>query len=100
MRREAAAIKRYEGNTGRVQYLPEAEAPPPPPPEMPPVFAAPPPPRRPGGFLPGLDPGQMLNAALRELETEDLLLLLILWLLYRESGDEELLLIMAAMFLL
>ena len=40
------------------------------------------------------------NATLRELETEDLLLLLILWLLYRESGDEELLLIMAAMFLL
>ena len=84
-----------------MQYLPEAEAPPPPPPELP-VFAAPPPPppRRPGGFLPGFDPGQMLNAALQELETEDLLMLLILWLLYRESGDEALLLIMAAMFLL
>ena len=41
--------------------------------------------------LPGLSDG---------LETEDLLLLLILYLLYRESGDTELLVIMGAMFLL
>ena len=33
-------------------------------------------------------------------ETEDLLLLLILYLLYRESGDEELLILLGAMFLL
>ena len=34
------------------------------------------------------------------LETEDLILLLILYLMYRESGDSELLMIMGAMFLL
>jgi len=37
---------------------------------------------------------------LSELETEDLLLILILYLMYRESGDKELLLIMGAMYLL
>lgn len=34
-----------------------------------------------------------------DLETEDLLLLLILYLLYRESGDKELLMTMGAMLL-
>ena len=34
------------------------------------------------------------------LETEDLILLLILYLLYRESGDNELLIMMGAMCLL
>lgn len=34
-----------------------------------------------------------------QLETEDLILLLILYLMYRESGDSELLMIMGAMFL-
>lgn len=34
------------------------------------------------------------------LETEDLLLLMIFYLLYRESGDEEFLIMMGAMFLL
>lgn len=34
-----------------------------------------------------------------ELETEDLLLILILYLMYRESGDKELLIIMGAMYL-
>ena len=33
-------------------------------------------------------------------ETEDILLILILWLLYKESGDEELLFTMIALFLL
>lgn len=35
-----------------------------------------------------------------ELETEDIMLLLILYLMYKESGDEELLMIMGGMFLL
>jgi len=34
-----------------------------------------------------------------QLETEDIILLLILYLMYRESGDSELLMIMGAMFL-
>lgn len=36
---------------------------------------------------------------LRALETEDLLLLAVLYLMYRESGDTELLIIMGAMLL-
>ena len=69
-----------------------------PPPAPPPIT---PPRGRPGpspGLLPGFDPARLLPG-LGGLETEDLLLLLVLWLLYRESGDLELLVIMAAMYL-
>ena len=41
-----------------------------------------------------------LPKKLGELETEDLLLILILYLMYRESGDRQLLIIMGAMYLL
>ena len=41
-----------------------------------------------------------LPQKLGDLETEDLLLILILYLMYRESGDKELLIIMGAMYLL
>ena len=44
--------------------------------------------------------GLLGKLKLQELESEDLLLLLILYFLYRESGDKELLLIMGAMYLL
>ena len=92
-------INRYEGNTGRFTRMPEPQDLPPPPPEpMPrPVRPAPgpmPPPP------PGPDLRRLLPGIGAELETEDLLLLLILYLLYRESGDQELLVIMGAMFLL
>ena len=90
-------INRYEGNTGRVVRLPEAQdlAPPPAPPPSPPTE------RRPGrGFFPGFaDLGRILPG-MQDFETEDLLLVLILYLLYRESGDEELRVILGAMFLL
>ncbi len=87
-------INRYEGNTGRGVRLPEARdlapAPPPPPPEKRPCRS----------FFPGFaDLGRILPG-MRDFETEDLLLVLILYLLYRESGDEELLVILGAMFLL
>ena len=88
-------INRYEGNTGRVVRVAEAgdQRPPPPfPPPAPPRF---PPPVRPSGP----DPLSRLFSGLGELESGDLLMLLVLWLLYRESGDQELLLIMAAAFL-
>ena len=89
-------INRYEGNTGRVTRLPEQhDLPPPPPPERRPPPAHPPP-----GPIPGLDLRRLLPGTAGELETEDLLLLLILYLMYRESGDQELLIIMGAMFLL
>lgn len=37
---------------------------------------------------------------LGELETEDIIIILILYLMYRDSGDTELLIIMGAMFLM
>ena len=45
----------------------------------------------------GMDAGALEQ--LRSLETEDILLLLILYLMYRESGDKELLIIIGAMLL-
>lgn len=44
--------------------------------------------------------GALLPKGIPELETEDLILLLILYLMYRESGDSDLLIMMGAMFLL
>ena len=91
-------MKRYDASTGRVSDLPEpiAYSPvvPPPPPMTPPPRPRPAPPPPFGGLLPG-----RLLSGLGELDSEDLLLLLILWLLYRESGNFELLVIMAAMYL-
>lgn len=87
-------MNRYFGNTGRMERLPDRPKPPPPPPPCVPT----PPPPRPGRetdvfrFLRRLDP--------RRMEQEDLLLLAILWLLYRESGERELLIVMGAMLLL
>ena len=43
---------------------------------------------------------RLIPEKLGELETEDLLLILILYLMYRESGDKDLLIIMGAMYLL
>ena len=84
-------INRYEGNTGRVVRLMEAGD------RLPPPPFPPPPPPRPGP--PRADPLSRFFSGLGELESGDLLMLLVLWLLYRESGDQELLLIMAAAFL-
>ena len=101
-------INRYQGNSGRVERFPESgedrRAPPreqrprrqPPPPVRPK-----PPEPVPGGLLNGLgDIGRLLPDKIGELETDDIILLLILYLMYRESGDSELLIIMGAMFLL
>ena len=91
-------INRYDGNTGRYERLPESGfgppgAPPPPPEHRPPQGL--------GGLLPGMpDLSQLVGRLLHEQETEDLLLILILYLLYRESGDTELLVILGAMLLL
>ncbi len=60
-----------------------------------------PPQKQTQGALGGLnDLGRLLPEKIGELETEDLILLLILYLMYRESGDSDLLIIMGAMFLL
>ena len=84
--------KRYQGNSGRVTRVDEE----PRRPVLPPPPPGPRPPRRPGlpELLGGLLPGG------QEWDTEDLILLLILYLMYRESGDSDLLVILGAMFLL
>ena len=89
-------INRYQGNSGRVVRYPDREEKQPRSPERSP----PPAPARPGPLagLEGLT--RLLPDKLGELETEDFILLLILYLMYRESGDSELLIIMGAMFLL
>ncbi len=94
-------INRYQGNSGRVERVPEngerpaAPASRPPPPGR--TAAAP----RTPGLLRGLENlTGLLPERIGELETEDYILLLILYLMYRESGDSELLIIMGAMFLL
>ena len=86
-----ASYNRYQGNTGRVTRVDErrAERPPEEPPRQ---YPAPRPPDAPKADL--------LPKSFGELETEDIILLLILYLMYRESGDSELLIIMGAMFLL
>ena len=56
-----------------------------------------------GGLISGLPSSleALLSRLLPDsLETEDLLLMLILYLMYRESGDRELLIIMGAMLFL
>lgn len=76
--------------------------------------SGPPPARRDGPYAPRRSPGgqdalggllQGITDALGGifrggLETEDLLLMLILYLMYRESGDKELLIVLGAMLLL
>ena len=101
-------INRYQGNSGRVERFPESgeerRAPPreqiprrqPPPPVRPK-----PPKPAPGGLLNGLgDIGRLLPDKIGELETDDIILLLILYLMYRESGDKELLFILGGMLFL
>ncbi len=74
---------RYEGNTGRSRWVDTPEAPfAPPPPPLPPPPRPWPPPKPAAG-----------------LDQEDWLVLAILWLLYRSSGNAELLIAMGAYLL-
>ena len=85
---------RYHGNTGRCERVEEPRREPPPEPAPPP-----PPERRAPGPGPGLggELGRLLaHLTPARLETEDLLLLTLLYLLYRECGDREFLIAMAA----
>lgn len=104
-------INRWQGNSGRVQRLPEqgdrpqqhsATMPKPGPPvEARRPVPGPHPAKKGGGLLSGLESlKKLIPGKTEELETEDIILLLILYLMYRESGDSELLMIMGAMFLL
>ena len=77
---------RYQGNSGRVERVPDA-----PQPEI-----RPHPPAPSGGGLQQL----LQKFSLADLESEDLLLILVLYLMYRESGDKELLFILGGMLFL
>ena len=100
-----ASYNRYHGNSGRVTRVDErpvasASASPQPirlsaPMPAPSYNSKPKPLPLLGGSL-----SELLPKSLGQLETEDIILLLILYLMYRESGDKELLIIMGAMFLL
>lgn len=88
-----AAYNLYRGNGSRAERVDEhrrTEQPRPQPPQR----------RKPAPPPAGLPILGELPKKLGELETEDLLLILILYLMYRESGDRELLIIMGAMYLL
>lgn len=95
--------KRYQGNSGRYDWVepPPGRAPAPPPiehPAPPPIEHPAQPPAdhaAPSGPL-GL---QLLPKLLGELETEDFILLLLCWLLYRESGDSDWLIVLGALIL-
>ena len=94
---------RYQGNTGHVERVSEPQEQPqaaPPPPQRP----APPGPgeRRPPGPLSGLsgELSRLLGRLTRfSPETEDLILILLLYLLWRESGDEDFLFMLAGFLL-
>lgn len=99
-------LNRYQGNTGKVVRIDDSA-------QRPQFGTAPA--RRDGQNLPAArsaapQPPGILERLTRlipsklggigELEADDIILLLILYLMYRESGDSELLIIMGAMFLL
>ena len=74
------AYNRYQGSSGRARRVEtEPEGIPPPPPPQPPVVRAGP-----------------LNGVLGRLDTEDWLVIAILYLAYRSSGDWEMLLALGA----
>ena len=88
---------RYQGNSGQVERVPDAPQPEiRPRPSMPPAAKQKPPPGVSGGGLQQL----LQKFSLADLESEDLLLILVLYLLYRESGDKELLFILGGMLFL
>ena len=97
-----AVINRYLGNSGKFTRYSDAEDKAPKAPRERPANAQmSAPPKRAQSPLGTLDSlGRLLPEKLSELENEDLILLLILYLMYRESGDSDLLIIMGAMFLL
>ena len=105
---------RYQGNTGKVVRVeekqetgrpggekPRAPVPAPAGGQLRPRDKQPPTPPKPASRSDPISSiGALLQNSLGGLETDDIILLLILYLMYRESGDSDLLIIMGAMFLL
>lgn len=97
-------MRRYDGNTGRYIHIPDpqpnrsepalkTEREPVPDPTKTQKM---PPPKNFGSGLQSI----LSNVFAQGFETEDLLLFAVLFLMYRETGDKELLIIMGGMFLL
>ena len=93
-------MRRYDGNTGRYINIPDEKPEPPKqnrtPPPPPPKPQKTPPPKSFGSGLQSF----LSNIFAQGFDTEDLLLFAVLFLMYKESGDKELLIIMGGMFLL
>ena len=96
-------MRRYDGNTGRYIHIPDEgqhapkQSSAPPPNHLPePMPIKTPPPKSFGSGLQNI----LSNVFAQGFDTEDLLLFAVLFLMYRESGDKELLIIMGGMFLL
>ena len=85
---------RYHGNTGRYERVEDVFVPPPPPPPPPPEGAG----DRP--FPPAHSRAEPGGLRLPRLDTEDLLILAVRWLLYRSSGEQEMLVALAAYLVL
>ncbi len=92
---------RYQGNSGKVERIHDTPQPERwPQPAMVPVNRPKPPSAQAGGGLANTFQNLLQKFSLADLETEDLLLILILYLMYKESGDKELLFILGGLFLL
>ncbi len=91
-------LNRWQGNTGKVQRIDESQL------ERKKEHAhtAAPLPQSSGNAFENIMKKieKIVPGAKEPLDNEDIILLLILYLMYRESGDSELLIIMGAMFLL
>ena len=106
------AYNRYRGNSGSVERIEDDSPSPPPPPPPPSPSPPPPPPReaaterpRPPAAPPPPGLGEGLGRLLRRLspqglETEDFLLMGILYLLYRETGDRDFLIMLGGILFL
>ena len=71
-----------------------------PPPDEEPFGPPPPPPPPPGGGRQGFLSGLLEKLNLKNLDSGDLILLLIIFLLYKEGGDEELLIALGLLLIL
>ena len=96
-------VKRYNGNSGQVTWIEDRPSAPPPPRQPPPPPRQPLPPEPVPSARPAPQTSRSgqsqrnLLSFLPRLEQEDLLMLLIFYFLYRESGDTELLIMIAAL---
>ena len=90
---------RYQGNSGKVKRIAEPVQPKKESKPQPKPIPSKPPPLKPLKS-PGFSLESILPKGALDLETEDIILLLVLYLMYRKSGDTDLLIMMGAMFLL